>query len=94
MRHFDQSCCYPKKWAFEGSNDLFSWENLSLHEDPNNQLISQKAQTRTFPTKTPSDFYRYFRIINLSQNSSNWNFGLGGLEIYGELKKLNDNEKQ
>lgn len=88
FKHFDQSCCYPKKWAFEGSNDASNWETLILHDDPYNTIISQKSQVKTFKISEPKHFFRYFRVINLAPNSSNWNFGLGGLEIYGELKKL------
>jgi hypothetical protein len=86
MRHFDQNCCYPRKWNFEGSNDGSNWDILREHEDLHNGLFRSKGESKSFDVDCKV-YYQYFRIVNLLENSSNWNFGVSGFEMYGYLKK-------
>eukprot|EP01080_Neovahlkampfia_damariscottae_P007531 gene7531-11855_t len=84
IRHFSQSCCFLKSWNLEASNDNENWiilqeykYSLSLFDKPN--------QTKTFSVDKVSTFFRYFKIHQTAENSSNWNFGIGGFELYGKL---------
>lgn len=85
-KHFAQSCCYPRLWNFEGSNDKTTWDVLTKHDEPNNESFQNSNDTKSFPVPKCSKFYRYFRVLNVGQNSSNHNFGIGAFEIYGKLK--------
>lgn len=80
-KHFLQNCCYPKSWTFEGSNDNSKWEVLERFDQ---QHFTTSGQVCNFPIKSKK-FYRYFRIMNQTMNSSNWNFGISAFEMYGIL---------
>lgn len=85
-KHFAQNCCYPRLWNFEASNDKENWDILTKHDEPNNESFSSANQVKSFPVPKCTKFYRYFRVLNVGQNSSNHNFGIGGFEIYGKFK--------
>lgn len=86
IRSFSQTCCYLRNWNLEGSNDNLTWNILSQHVEPTNVSLPTPNATKTFQVSNKKEFYRYIRIHQIAQNSSNWNFGLGGIEFYGYLK--------
>jgi hypothetical protein len=90
-KHFTQTCCYPRYWNFECSNDGITWDIIQSHTEPTNASLSQPNQTHTFNITTPSKvFYKHIRLHNVNQNSSNWNFGIGCLEFYGSVRRVRE----
>lgn len=86
IRSFSQNCCFLRNWNLEGSNDGINWFILSQHVEPQNTSLPSPNCTQTFHLTSKKEFYRFIRIHQVGQNSSNWNFGLGGIEFYGLLK--------
>lgn len=88
FKHFTQNCCFPRIWNLECSHDGTSWDVIQTHSEPTNASFSAPNQVVTFKVQNvPNVFYRHMRLINMGQNSSNWNFGIGALEIYGYLRR-------
>jgi hypothetical protein len=89
LRSFSQTCCYMKGWNLEGSNDQIKWTILSTVTENIPTSLPSPNVTKTFTVSGAKGFYRYMRVHQVTANSSNWNFGLGGFEIYGQLKNTN-----
>jgi len=83
MKTFNQSCCYPRGWNIEGSTNDKKYDIIQKYSDSS---INSSGATKTFDVKNCKKFYRFIKIHNTVQSSSNWNWGTQ-VEFYGQFKK-------
>jgi hypothetical protein len=83
FRHFNQNCCFVLEWEVFGSNDDDQWfliQSYSYQDSP----FSGAGQTKTFPIDTNDRYYRYIKIMQ-KLNTTNNNFGISQMEMYGKM---------
>lgn len=81
-----------RNWSLEASNDGTNFKEIIKHV--NDSALNTKGGSHTWdldPSKS-DEFFRYWRIVQWGNNSSNNQyFSLAGAEFYGLLKKVSDN---
>jgi len=77
-----------RNWKFSGSNDNINWIDLKVHV--NDASLTLKGTSKSWDIDSNSNsYFRYFRILQNGFNSSNNDyFSLGGVEMYGTIKKI------
>jgi len=77
-----------RNWDFQGSNDGKNWTMIRRHY--NDESLNGPFAVTSFPVSVTRPF-RWFRILQTGHNSSNHNFlVLSGIEIFGELWQITD----
>ncbi|KAL9649447.1 hypothetical protein ABK040_000686 [Willaertia magna] len=80
-----------RNWILSGSNDNINYIDLLVHTNDNS--ITLKGQTASWDIDSNNIYFKYFRIIQNGNNSSNNNyFSLAGMEIYGLVRRLSNND--
>ena len=81
------SCCYPRSWVLEGSNDGCDWRELDRREYDSS--LEGIHCVRTFSTKFSDDFYFIFRLRQLGCNSDGGDcLVLCGFELFGRALSI------
>eukprot|EP01133_Synstelium_polycarpum_P002524 gene2524-2885_t len=72
-----------RNWLLQASEDANEWFNISRHT--NEPYLNANFASHSFAVQCSAS-YRFFRILQVSHNSSNHNFlSLSGFELYGDL---------
>jgi len=83
LKTFNQTCCYPRGWNLEGSNDGKKFTVIQKYQDSS---INSSGASKMFVVKKCSKYFKQLRITLTVQSSSNWNWGTQ-VEFYGKFKK-------
>ena len=80
-----------RNWQLQGSNDGDgnTWDVLMTHND--DLSLNEPDATHTWTIQDITTFYRYIRIKMTGPASSRgWYLSCSGFEIYGEVKREDD----
>lgn len=75
----------PQSWLIEGSNDKKNWDILD--EENGEKSIDGKGLSNTIAIKEPKDFYRYLRIRQTGESTTenSYTLKIGQIEFFGEI---------
>lgn len=87
LRHgLNDGNSFLRNWKLEGSLDGSNWEVLKNHENDTKLCRPLKHFTATWSIDREVGAFRYFRIVQTGENSSNkYGINLSGIELYGAL---------
>jgi len=99
VRHVLRPTCYtlrtrdnsdthhPRNWELQVSNDAQKWKTIKRHI--NDSSLNGINGTASWVLPGITEFYRYFRLEQIGNNSSVARyFTIGGMELYGTLIEL------
>mmetsp|Transcript_26569 Transcript_26569/g.23390 ORF Transcript_26569/g.23390 Transcript_26569/m.23390 type:complete len:154 (+) Transcript_26569:2-463(+) len=80
-----------RNWQLQGSNDGDGdlWDTLINHE--NDESLNEPDATKTWTIPNITTFYQHFRLRMTGVTSSQrWYLCCSGFEIYGEIRRKDD----